>query len=503
MVASFQSRVTAARVKLPQRVPDRLVDPHLALSFNVARNKPLEITQFQVVLPNLGTRVLARAKLDKPFDLSGWLGASGLTQFPWLRHVPSPQKPPQGVPPFSMRVSADVDSDRLDLGKMIEGVDSKGQLAFKMSLDRIDPSRIRLSGHVNARNFSARLPLGAKPLRVEKRAYEERRTVVIDKLTAAVPIDQDVLVKLDTVGNPYAPPNVFKVTLPNAKIRPLADSTTYAMLRPYTEQPGNVTLDGLTVIDRLVAKHATGSSPAKKETVRPKSEYRLRIGRTILDVKWADSTLDLRRVYMKLFGGDVFGRLQAQLSDTVPPDLTVETDLRMTEVDFGYLAKKRKPDASAKISALAGIKYRLADEDATARIVLTDLSLPTLDNLLARLDPHGLDPSVQQNRDLINSWMMKIANPSVDKVSAWIEFSKANLDIELGGPLAWILRAVLKQMKIRRLSVRQFLRPVGAALNKSLSRLPGAQTQEPPKDANEQKDHSARRRPGVWRVPDR
>ena len=94
------------------------------------------------------------------------------------------------------------------------------------------------------------------------------------------------------------------------------------------------------------------------------------------------------------------------------------------------------------------------------------------------------DEAMQANRKLLNKWIVKRIDPEVRNVTVWIDHSKLNLDINLGAiwPLGAILKQALKNLRIRRVSIKPLLPGAAAKKKKDPSR------------------RGARRRPGYWRV---
>ena len=155
--------------------------------------------------------------------------------------------------------------------------------------------------------------------------------------------------------------------------------------------------------------------------------------------------------------------MQAQLPALLakgPLDARLRVDARLTNVDLAHLdPEARKAGREAKISSLVGVKVNWGRRDISGRVMLTDIAMKTLDSLLAFLDPHKLDESVQANRKLLTAWYTRLVNPRVKNVTVWLDHSRLNLDIKLGAlwPFGALLKRVLKNLRIRRVSIKPFL----------------------------------------------
>jgi hypothetical protein len=191
------------------------------------------------------------------------------------------------------------------------------------------------------------------------------------------------------------------------------------------------------------------------------------VGKIALDLAIAHRTFLLSRLYLDLFGGDIAGSVQAQLVGPVIgagiPDTRLKLGLQATGIDLSYLtAEKKGQRGESEISALIDLKVRLAKRYVAGRIEIPQISLKQLDSLLAYLDPNNVDESIKKNREMINSWYMKIAK--VKLVSIWIEHGNLNMDIEMDAipPLGAYIRKVLKDNRIRRFDILPLLGGTGS-----------------------------------------
>jgi hypothetical protein len=147
-------------------------------------------------------------------------------------------------------------------------------------------------------------------------------------------------------------------------------------------------------------------------------------------------------------------------------------------VDFAHLdPEARRRGEHTTISGLMRLNYELATERASGTVLLTDMALYALDALLASIDPHGIDKSIQANRQIINAWYTKAASPKVSKISIWAHHSHLNLDIELDAPwpVGAMLRSALSKVRPRRVSIKPILRQVAESVRGV------AHTPKPPK----------------------
>ena len=230
------------------------------------------------------------------------------------------------------------------------------------------------------------------------------------------------------------------------------DQALHATLRPYKGRRTELSIGGLHVHQTFTAKNAAGKVISN---VRRKTS----LDRLGLNLSLDQSTLALDRLYLKLFSGDIAGAVQAQLlglNPVGPPDVRAKLRLQVTGVNLAYLdARATERTDETEVSALMDIEAEPCRRHVKARITITHLSLKMLDALLAFIDPSGVDENVQKNRKLLNSTLVKLANPRVEAVSIWINYGNLNMDIDVDAiePAGAILRAMLRKNRIRRLDI--------------------------------------------------
>lgn len=352
----------------------------------------------------------------------------------------------RGLPEMRVQFEAGLRSPKAGKGRLalVPGVSLRGAAGVKVALATLDRRRLAIDGKVWAKDFFLRQQASRRE-RVDGRERRYARSLNIRGMRADIPLKQTVELQLA----PFA----WKLPPPKRSIFDgAAVGATYRMVRPFLGRGPNLSLDGIRLVDRLEEGGADGK--------RRVSESTLEVGRTLLDLQLVDSTVLLDRLYIKLFGGDIFGAVQVQLPRLAPFDLRLRVDTRLTSIDFAHLdAQARARGESAKVSALVRLKTHWSARDVSGRVLLTDISMKTLDSLLAFLDPHGLNESLQANRRLLSAWYTKMVDPEVRRVSVWIDHSRLNLDLSLGAlwPFGAILRQALSRMRIRRVSLKPFL----------------------------------------------
>ncbi|MBK8481209.1 MAG: hypothetical protein IPL40_08540 [Proteobacteria bacterium] len=414
-----------------------LVATRLGLAARLVSQGPFELQRLELALPTLGLSAAASGTLERPWEL---LAAGG-------RYAE--------LPGFDLRLRGDLSnpsaSEFAAARALHHGLRSAGALGLQLHLRAIDPTRLQVEGWLRARRFSLWLdgPPQAIAAAGPQGAGWLRSRLHLAGLDAEVPLSQVLVLRagegLPTLALPPARHSTFEQTEVGA---------AYRLVRPFIGGRSNLSFDAFTLRSQLV------DAPQGQARIRSQSE--LRLGRTVLDLALRDGTLWLNHLALQALGGDLVGDLQLQLLRLQPLDLRLRADARLTNVDLARLdalaARRGRPNP---LSALVALQYQLSSQGLSGQLLLDDLSLATLDSLLAYLDPHGLDPSVQANRRLLNAWYTRWTRPQVQRVAVWMAHSQLNLDIRLGAiwPLGAVLRRALHGVRVRRMSLRPFLPP--------------------------------------------
>lgn len=410
-------------------VQQPLKNIHLVYDAGLPSNGPLELKKLAFNVPDLGVHLGLDGKV---WDIRRILRAPDS-----IRTV--------GLPEFRLNMDTGIASK--DLLEVWPGIELRGSAGMKFKVVNTGPFSIRTEGRLLAEDFNL---IQSGTLETFENNIERHftRTVRVNRLFMNVPIVQDLIVDFN-----QKPP--VKVPAPKRSIfKDVEIGPVYRELRPFTSRRGNFRLAGVSMNDHL------------KEIIKGKTKHsnsRIEVGETVFDLKISDSTFELSQLYMHIFGGDIFAAVQGQIpsfNDLNDPDARLKFDARITNLDLAYLSKKaREKGESISISALMNLKTQWKKRDVSGQIRLTDLTLDTLDKLLVAADPHEINPNIQKNRKTINAFYVKMFKPSVDKVTVWIDHSKANLDIKLGAiwPFEQILGKVLEGMSIRRVALKPFL----------------------------------------------
>lgn len=355
---------------------------------------------------------------------------------------------PGSLPRFHLDLDAGLDNPpthkRDQSTLLFKKIQGAGKLGLNLRLQHSGNNRLHTSGRLWAKAFD--LWMGAQG----RTATGSR--LHLRGLDGDVPFTQKVVLRLPRWWLPRPKRTIFEGA---------SASVLYDVMRPYTKRGASLALEGVTQDEQLGA--------IQRQT---------RIGRTSLDLTVADNALRLKRLYMKIFGGDIVGAVEAQVISLLPLDVLLRARTQITGVNLAYLdreAKEHTPDT--EVSAMLDLKYRPAQESLEGRINITRLSLDMLDAMLAYLDPNKKNKSVQSNRELINAWYTEWINPRVKLVSIWVSHGNLNMDIELD---AWfvagvVLKRVLHNMRIRRLNIlpilRQEVRPLLRVVEKKLKKM--------------------------------
>ena len=361
------------------------------------------------------------------------------------------------LPPFDLNLSAGVAnrpaSRRAKATFLWPNIRGAGKLGLQLRLRPMAADRLRLDGKLLADDFSlwvrSRPPKGSAGPRREG-------DMVLRKINARLPVAQEVMLALPRWWLPK----------PRRLISRRGASVLYNTMRPYRKGQASFTLGGLKLDERIGATRRT-----------------IAVDRVALDLAMADNALRLSRMYVKLFGGDIVGALQAQLLSIYPLDPVLMVRTQITGVNLGYLDPEvTSYSPETEVSAMVDLSYRPRREELAGRINITRLSLKMLDSLLAYIDPDKTNAGVQQNRKLINAWYIKWVDPKVKLVSIWISHGNLNMDIELD---AWafvgtLLKRITRDMRIRRVNIlpllRQNVAPHFNKLERSMGQATGLKT---------------------------
>jgi len=412
-----------ARVTLRGVVDRPLLKNTLALDLSLRDLKDLDLRQLSLRMPTRGIYL----------DLSG----EGKDLIPLDTGR---------LPPFQLTLAAGIDApattEEARSTFLYPGVRGAGKLGAELSLRSRGGEKLRLAGRLLGRSFHLwqRGGSGARASHIQLR-----------DLDADIPFQQTLLLRRGRLRLPA----------PSVAITDLSNRTAlYHELRPYTRRAAGLTLGGMSL------ERPTARGP-----------QRLQLDRAHLDLTLADNALKMRRLYLKLFGGDIAGAMQVQVLSLAPLDLVLHLRTQVTGVNLAYLnPDARGRDSETEVSALLDFGYRPAREELEGRVEITRLSLKMLDSLLAYLDPDGTNGSVQENRKLLGSWYLKWIDPRVQLVSLWIKHGNLNMDIDMD---AWfvvgtVLKRVLRNMRIRRLNILPVLRREVTPILRKVERALGA-----------------------------
>lgn len=353
------------------------------------------------------------------------------------------------LPPFDLTLRAGLDNpparDRQRAVSLAPNLRSAGKVELELRTRRTSAYRVQLDGRLHAKAFSLWLRSLASEPQPEGGLLRKETVIYAKEMNADVPIRQQLIVKL---------PAGVSLPPPRASVLDAGAATAlFSALQPYLGGRSRLVLAGVSLDEKL-------TSVSREGYFLGSSKRRFAIDRLALDLAIADSTLRLSRMYLKLFGGDVAGQVLAQLASQRPLDFKAVFRTQVTGVNLAYLdtaAKERT--AKTEVSALVDVRFWMRKGLIEGRVDITRLSLDMLDALLAYLDPNRTNESVQKNRKLINSWLVKRLNPKVKLVSIWITHGNLNMDIEMD---AWfvagaILKRTLKNMQIRRINILPLL----------------------------------------------
>jgi hypothetical protein len=355
---------------------------------------------------------------------------------------------PQSIPPFDITLRANIDrpttTDPNKAHPLQPGLKIAGKAGIDLRVRRISKNRVQLDGRLLSRAFNVWTRGTAIEPQRDGGQIRKVSMIAVRDMNADIPISQQVILNLPRWSLPEPQHSIFDSQ---------SASVLYSSLEPYGGSQSRLTIGGLTLEEQL-----TAINPAGK--VLSTAQRRTSVDRLAMNLAIANSTLKLSRLYIKLFGGDIAGELQAQLLRLKPLDLRLGLKTQITGVNLGYLNPAvQKPTDETEVSALIDTKFWLSRQYVEGQVNITRLSLEMLDSLLAYLDPNKTNESVQNNRKLLKSWYTKWINPKVKLVSIWINHGNLNMDIDMD---AWfvagtLLKRTLNNMRIRRINILPFL----------------------------------------------
>jgi hypothetical protein len=355
------------------------------------------------------------------------------------------------LPPFNVQLSVGVKNpvtrNRKRATFLAPGVYAGGKAGLILRARSPDGKRLGLDGRVVAHNFNLWQRSESVAPRKPEGFMRTLRYLHLKDLSADLPIAQRM-----TLGK-----GAQRWSLPAPKTSIFAKQAAamlYRALRPYTGRTSKLVIGGITIDERLAALSREGHliNTARRGT---------KINKLALDLALGDSTVLLNRLYIKLFGGDVAGAVQAQLIDAKRGDVRLRFKTQVTGVNLAYL----DPEATeytdkTAVSAMVDLKFELCRQYVEGRVIITKLSLDMLDSMLAYIDPNKVNDSVQKNRKMLKSWYIKLASPKVKLISVWINHGNLNMDIEMQTSIPGVnalIQRTLKNNRIRRLNIRPFL----------------------------------------------
>ena len=353
---------------------------------------------------------------------------------------------PTRLPEFDVTLSAGVKNRPGGRGRatfLWPEIHGSGKAGVSLRLRRAAADRVRLDGRLGA---------GAFNLWTEKKGSPAR--LHLADIDANVPISQEVV--LTKTG--------WKLPAPKKLISARGASVLYNTMRPYRKGRSAFSMGGLTMVQDL------GKGKTRK----------VKLDRVSLDLAIRDNALLLSRMYIKLFGGDIVGAVQAQARSLVPFDPILLARTQITGVKLDYLDPRATTISDkTEVSAMVDMRYQPHQGKLEGRVNITRLSLTMLRSLLVAIDPAETNVSVQMNRKFLDAWYAKLADPKIKLVSIWISHGNLNMDIRLD---AWfvvgtILKKIVKDMRIRRVNIlpllRQHVSPHLRKTQQSLEKLTG------------------------------
>ncbi len=382
-----------------------------------------DLETFAFAIPTLGVRV----------DMSGkvWGILDKKLQPPDFK---------TNFPEFDVQLFAGLDIS--PKRRLIEGIEAQGLAGIRARARSLPDNFARLEGFIVGENFS--LWQTSKEEREIDDPDRKGKTIKIpvesrlhlDDFDADVPLIQ--IVNLETLLPVEAKGNIFEESSRNV---------LYDTMRTYLKQQSNFHIEGITFTQKI-----------------DQTKRKVEIDEIAMDMLYTDNTFAINRLYVDLLGGGISGSLQAQIT-AMPPapfDMRLHFENQITGVNLARLTQNdpSKVSAETELSSLVNLDFGLRDLYVDGRIDITRLSLAQLDKVLAFLDPAGKDPSVQQNRALINSWYVDMINPQVKLVSMWVKYGNLNMDIIMD---AWffvgdILNNTLEKSRVRRLNIIPILK---------------------------------------------
>ncbi len=336
-------------------------------------------------------------------------------------------------PEFDMELAAELSVTQRK--QLLEGLSLQGMTGIKARLRSLPQAMARFEGNLTGKDFCLWLNQKVQP---PKNKPDEPVTITdiqVQRFNADVPIIQLIDMQHRRLVSKQG--DIFE-----EKSRGVLHDT----MRRYLKQQSNFRLDS------LLYRKSAGSSTQQ-----------FRIDEINLDMLYSDNTFAIDRMYVDILGGGITGALQVQLTGLPPApfDARIHFENQITGVNLKRLTERdpKKITADTELSMLTDLNVDLGGRRIDGRVDLTKLSLKQLDELFKFLDPSGQDPSIQNNRNLINAWYVNMLNPRIKLVSLWMTYGNLNMDIEMNALVFEnLLQQNLDANRIRRYDVMPLIR---------------------------------------------
>jgi len=409
---SITNTITLANLNKPDTLQHSLESSSLNASLTLEDLQSISLKEFNLKVPGVGLNFLASGNVSN-LQTTKNIFVDFKTTFP----------------SFTLDTKAIIDNRKNN--NLLENLYVSGLAGIELKITSLPNSISKLEGKLIADNFNFKANSTKTIINDDKTTTTTDTTIEINDFDTNVPLIQLIDLKNKTLVKSDI--DIFKSQSRNI---------LYETMRTYMQQQANFQ------IDTVLWKQKTNN--VVKE---------LKANDISLDIIYQDNTFAINRMYVSLLGGGITGALQVHIASMFPDplDVHVHFENQITGLNLAYLTSKdsKTVTSETEFSSLIKLNFGLADRFVEGNVDITRLSLAQLDEMLIFLDPEEEDPKVQNNRDFINSWYIKMLDPEVSLVSMWINYGNLNMDINMN---AWfflgtILQNTLEKNKIRRYDI--------------------------------------------------
>ncbi len=406
--SQLQLEIDTKKISSPQKLPMPLEKSSMTVRMNTPNGfRDVVLKEFSILIPTIGMKAALNGKL-----------------YPLV----------YSLAPFKMSDKPNMDASLfISLSQKnslnISGAEISGTLGLKGNLN-IRGDIGNLNGSIRADDF--RLHTETK-----SELTGQKTEISIERFDTNIPFSQQFVLRPKFRLKPADTSIASNIKRSNTLI--------YDALREYADEKGNFKLRKLLFMQSM------------NNTLQRK----ILIDSLDMDMQFAQNNFAIDAMHMQFLDGDITGKLKIFLPPEKPSRPMLDMNMQMTGINLAYLNVNKKREeitSETEVSAIMNTSVNLLKKELEGRIDITQISMKQLDQLLVFMDPQGVDPKIQKNRETLK--LASIVKPRVELVSIWIAHENLNMDITMSSlPLVQQgLQHVLDKLKIRRYSIAPIIK---------------------------------------------